>query len=141
MRFVGQESTLEVDLPADPGRGFLARSFRERYLDLFGYDPGDRPIELESVEVLVAAETAERSGRWQAEAAAAGAPARGQRFRVASGWREAPTVERAGLGPETELAGPALVLEAHSVTVVEPGWSASADPAGAIVLRRRSDAI
>ncbi|MGA0123078.1 MAG: hypothetical protein ACO3KD_08785 [Gaiellales bacterium] len=34
------------------------------------------------------------------------------------------------------LAGPAIVLHADTTTVVPPGWSATADPAGNLILTR-----
>ncbi|MDP9348391.1 MAG: hydantoinase B/oxoprolinase family protein, partial [Gemmatimonadota bacterium] len=37
-------------------------------------------------------------------------------------------------------AGPALVVERHSATLVEPGWEAEVDGAGALVLRRGESA-
>ncbi|HEX2190777.1 MAG TPA: hydantoinase B/oxoprolinase family protein, partial [Longimicrobiaceae bacterium] len=44
--------------------------------------------------------------------------------------------ERARLEPGARVAGPALVLEAHSATRVEAGWDAEVDGAGGLVLRQ-----
>ncbi|MFW5653580.1 MAG: hydantoinase/oxoprolinase family protein, partial [Planctomycetota bacterium] len=40
----------------------------------------------------------------------------------------------------TAIPGPALIAEAHALTVVQAGWIASLDSAGAIVLRRHGSA-
>ena len=57
-------------------------------------------------------------------------PARGE----ASGeWR---TVERAALGTGETLAGPALVIDPGSTTVIEPGWEAKLAGEGSLVLTR-----
>ena len=47
-----------------------------------------------------------------------------------------PLYERQALQPGDSFAGPALVCERHSTTVVESGWNAAIDAARAIVLRR-----
>lgn len=141
LRYRGQEATLEIDLPEAPERGFLATAFRHRYLDLFGYDPGDRVIELERLEVLVAADETHEVSASPIPVETADAPTACERRLHAGGeWLEAWAIERAHLPVDEAVRGPGLVLEAHSVTVVEPGWSASTDAAGAIVLRRNGDA-
>ena len=47
-----------------------------------------------------------------------------------------PLVERAALAARESLAGPALVAEPNSTTVVEPGWSAEVLPDGTLRLAR-----
>jgi N-methylhydantoinase A/oxoprolinase/acetone carboxylase beta subunit len=44
--------------------------------------------------------------------------------------------ERAELAPGAAFGGPALVLEAHSATVVGEGWRGRVDGARALVLER-----
>ncbi len=51
-------------------------------------------------------------------------------------WRQVPVYERAGLAVGAPIAGPALVLEDHTATVVEAGWCCHLDGAGALVIRR-----
>ena len=51
-------------------------------------------------------------------------------------WIDVPAPERATLAVGAAFSGPALVLEAHTATVVEEGWSCVLDNAGALVLRR-----
>ena len=141
LRFSGQEATLEIDLPAMPEPGFLSSAFRRRYLDLFGYDAGERAIELERLEVLVAGdETHEVATSSAGVKTVDRSPAGGGRLHAGGDWLEAWAIERVGLPVDDAVDGPGLVLEAHSVTVVEPGWSASTDAAGAIVLRRNGHA-
>ena len=50
-------------------------------------------------------------------------------------WRELPFFERSKLTPGAHFAGPALVFEQHSATVIEGGWHAEVDGAGALVLK------
>ena len=61
---------------------------------------------------------------------------RSRRAWFAGGWREAPIYDRARLGAGETLAGPCLVVEDHSTTVVEVGWRGQVDGAKGLLLRR-----
>ena len=50
---------------------------------------------------------------------------------------ETELAERFGMS-RTPVREAALILEAHSVTVVEPGWRCGVDEAAALILQRRS---
>ncbi|MEZ5830262.1 MAG: hydantoinase B/oxoprolinase family protein [Dongiaceae bacterium] len=52
---------------------------------------------------------------------------------------QAPVLERSEMRPGQEVAGPAIILEPTSTTVVEPGWTAVATPRGHLVLERRKE--
>ncbi len=51
LRFIGQNNTLEV-----PYSEAVAKDFKEKYTQLFGYSPDNLGIEVESLKVIVAAE-------------------------------------------------------------------------------------
>jgi N-methylhydantoinase A len=53
----------------------------------------------------------------------------------------APIVDRERLPPGEAIAGPAIVEEAGSSTVVPPGWSIELDRIGCLVLRRRDGSV
>ena len=52
--------------------------------------------------------------------------------------RNAALHDRAGLAAGTEVAGPALIVDAVSTTVVEPGWTARVDTLGNLILTRHA---
>jgi 5-oxoprolinase (ATP-hydrolysing) len=52
------------------------------------------------------------------------------------GWRNVPVIDRAGLGARVPVAGPALVVEPNSTTVVEPDWHAEKLAGGELWLER-----
>jgi 5-oxoprolinase (ATP-hydrolysing) len=52
------------------------------------------------------------------------------------GWHETPVYERAALGAGATLAGPAIVVEPHATTVIEPGWRAEVHARGTLLLTR-----
>jgi 5-oxoprolinase (ATP-hydrolysing) len=47
-----------------------------------------------------------------------------------------PVIERSGLRPGDEVKGPAIIVEATTTVVVEPGWQAALTPRDHLVLRR-----
>lgn len=128
MRLEGQESTLDLNDPEDP-----EGAFRTAYRDLYGYDPPARPVEVESLRVV--ASSRPRPLDAATPSRRRGAVERGPRQRcfVGDGWSEVATQARSDLEPGDEVPGPALVAEAHSVTVVASGWRLMVD--GALTLR------
>ena len=54
----------------------------------------------------------------------------------AAGWRSVPLWQRSQLQPQQRLAGPALVVDATTTTVLEPGWQALVLADGALLLER-----
>jgi 5-oxoprolinase (ATP-hydrolysing) len=92
-------------------------------------------------EPVAAADPLAPGGRGAGSGIAAGpageAGSNRQRACLGGVWREVPAHERAALATGVVFHGPALVLEDHTTTVVEEGWSCRVDEAGALVLRRR----
>ncbi|HEV3457666.1 MAG TPA: hypothetical protein VHG32_13970, partial [Thermoanaerobaculia bacterium] len=64
-------------------------------------------------------------------------PCARQRAFIGGRWREVPAYERSALAAGASFPGPALVVEAHTATVVEEGWTCRRDEAAALVLRRQ----
>jgi 5-oxoprolinase (ATP-hydrolysing) len=132
LRYAGQESSLTVEWRAGLD---LRRAFEERYAATYGHRPEARPVELESLRAV--------ASTYVEEAAPAAAPERSDaqphgssRVWLGGGWRRVPCYEREKLAPGAALAGPAVVMERHSATLVAAGWDAAVDGAGALVLRR-----
>jgi 5-oxoprolinase (ATP-hydrolysing) len=136
LRFAGQEATLTVDYDGAAG---LPAAFSAAYRAVYGYEPEGRAIEVESLRVVAssggeggACETAATTGP-----ATGAAPAvRSRRSWFGGRWIEVPAPERATLAAGAVLSGPALVLEDHTATVVDQGWTCVLDAAGALVLRQ-----
>ena len=161
LRYQGQESTLAVRWSEDgSGAGSeseLVAAFEKGYLARYGYLPESRSPEVESLRLAIrsvavearfetaeAAETSRTSLTSQAGAeASAGAqtrpaPRQTQSFWDGSAWVEAPVFERAQLTSKEHAAGPCLIVESHTVTVVENRWRAHVDSVGGLVLVRES---
>ncbi|MBN2205346.1 MAG: hydantoinase B/oxoprolinase family protein, partial [Thermoleophilia bacterium] len=73
-------------------------------------------------------------------APASSAQAANERVRVYTrgAWHQAPVFERESLRPGARIEGPAIIREATSTIVVEPGWAAELRAGGELLLRRRS---
>lgn len=132
LRIQGQDSTLELDWQPD---GDLLEAFVDAYRTLYGYEPPPRTIEVSSLRVVASTVAApiERAPEPPPHPAR---PAAATRTWIDGAWRDLPLFDRAELAPGARLEGPALVVEAHSTTVVAPGWSAMVDGAGALALHR-----
>jgi N-methylhydantoinase A len=52
-------------------------------------------------------------------------------------WHETPIYERTQLAAGHTLAGPAIVEQEDSTSVIEPGWVGTVDDAGNITVRRQ----
>ncbi len=133
LRFAGQDATLDVEWePGVPPR----EAFEAKHERLFGHRPERREVELESIRVVASSPAAEIGPAAVRVAPFEAVPRERRRAWFGGGWGDVPAYDREALRPGASLAGPALVLEAHSATVVEPGWSARVDGHHALVLER-----
>ncbi len=140
LRFAGQESALQVDYQ---GAAALASAFAAAYREVYGYEPEGRAIEVESLRVVAssggAAWPASGDGGGSSTSPRPSSFAR-QRAFIGGSWREVPAYERSALAAGAAFSGPALVVEAHTATLVEEGWTCVRDEAVGLVLRRQSAA-
>jgi 5-oxoprolinase (ATP-hydrolysing) len=140
LRFAGQEGTIAVPYQEEEegGEGSAGtpseRAFAAAYRELYGYLPAERPIELVALRVAASSRPPEIVPSAPLAAAFAAVPAGRRRACFAGRWREVPVYERETLAPGAAFAGPALVFEAHSATVVAEGWRGMVDGAGALAL-------
>jgi 5-oxoprolinase (ATP-hydrolysing) len=132
LRFAGQEATLAVEYRAD---GEIEPAFAAAYREIYGYAPEGRAIELESVRVVASSRSSAEDPTFEPEPSKA-VPAGARRCWTGGAWREVPFFDRALLKPGAAFAGPSLVFESHSATLIEEGWSGRVDGAGSLVLER-----
>jgi len=141
LRYAGQEHSLRLPLPADlpredaAMRARIAAEFREIYLRRYGYVDDASPVEAIDLEVVLEKELPPVEIRETADHAAAPATSVPCLFPGVEGRVEARAVARETVG-EAPLAGPALIYETGSITVVPPGWTACAVVAGRLLLTR-----
>ena len=143
MRHAGQGHEIAVPLPdralAPDDGAALREAYQARYEEQFGLRVADVPVEYLSWSVTVST-VVTASDPPPAPAPASRAPApRGRRevFDAASGKKESlPAYWRADLAPGAGLAGPALVAEPQTTTLLPAGWSLEVTAAGHLLLTR-----
>ncbi|MDJ0765341.1 MAG: hydantoinase B/oxoprolinase family protein [Myxococcota bacterium] len=130
LRFMGQDATLEVNVPEG---GDLEAAFRERYQKVFGHLPTGRTIELVSLRAVASTRPIAVTRAHTKTQPYTPAPARTARVRFAGAWQQVLVYDREELVPGAEFNGPCLVLERYSIAVIEPGWQVTMDHTGALI--------
>jgi N-methylhydantoinase A/oxoprolinase/acetone carboxylase beta subunit len=132
-RYVGQGYELTVPVPA--GRLDAAaltrvrRAFDEIYAARYGYANAAEPLETVTWK-LSAVAGAPRVALAKAGAGRRDGGLKGRRrawFPETGGWTECPVYDRYALAPGAQLAGPAIVEERESTTVLPPATTATVD--------------
>jgi 5-oxoprolinase (ATP-hydrolysing) len=136
LKYQGTDTPLPVALDAS---AVMADAFARQHHQHFGFVMPDCPLVVDAVSV-----EAVGSGASIDPAAAAPipvAPSLPRLNRTAStwlngAWQTVPIEQRSALRPGDCLAGPAILVEATSTTVVEPGWRAEVTGRGDLLLTR-----
>ena len=129
MRYLGQGHEVDVEIPAGPlGPGSLSAitaSFEAAYRLLYSRTPQGVPLEALNWRAVVSGPRPDLtiSGGMAPGAAVTPVPKkhRAAYFPEARGYVETPVYDRYALGPGVRLAGPAIVEERESTTVIGPG--------------------
>jgi len=132
LRAPGTETAIGVPYRALPA---VVREWSEEFRRRFGFEPpgADPVVATLRAEAVVAGDPGAMHETPPPQSAV---PARARAW--FDGWQDVPLLERAALEPGREIAGPALIVEPNSVTVVEPGWRAGREDGGMLVLRRQA---
>jgi N-methylhydantoinase A len=124
LRYRGQSYELNVPWPG------AARAFHREHARVYGYATPEREIETVTIRVRARQRVAKpkltrepfRKGR-----------AETRRVWVESGWRDIPALPRAQVGSR-RAAGPALILDYGSTTLVPPQWWYRNDRSGNLII-------
>ncbi len=143
MRYVGQGYERRVDLPEGPidgdYPGRIVEAFVEGYLRNYGFTDPD--AEIEAIDwCLVATVPGDRDAarRPEGAGAAGGGFVAGRRrawFPELDGFAECDVVDRDRLRAGDGFAGPAIVEERESTTVVLPGDEVTIGPSGHMIVK------
>jgi 5-oxoprolinase (ATP-hydrolysing) len=131
VRLADSDNAIELPLaaPAEVAGAFAA-AFRQR----FGYAPHDNlvvdRIRVELTETGAAPATVPMpASTTETEPEIVAAWLAGAEHRV-------PLHQRSALAPDRTIAGPAIIIDALSTTIVEPGWRAEVQSEGTLLLAR-----
>jgi N-methylhydantoinase A len=138
LRYLGQTHELTVPLGEDYRQAThseLAERLRTVHLAQYGHAP-DGPQEVELVNLRLAAFGRMPRPTFPALGPRPEASAVGERSLYVDGARhDTPVYRRDQLGAGAELTGPAIVEQFDTTTVLLPGWRASVEPNGSLLLR------
>lgn len=143
MRYRGQNYELQVrgfDPSTETGMRRAVEEFHQVHRQAYGYAAPDRAVEIVNIRIsatTVAPATDGLVGSRIAGAAPTGpAPLERRPVLWAEGqpFLDTPIFARAHLGPGSRVAGPAILEQVDSTTVLPPGASAVADASGNIVI-------
>ena len=137
LRYLGQSYELTVYLDGIESAEAFARAraeFDALHEARFAHQDASAPVEVVNVRATARAAT----GATAPEPTFGGEAAAPTEVEAWFGGRPLPArlVDRASLRPGDRLDGPALVAQLDSTTVIAPGWSATADGQGNLLLER-----
>ena len=139
LKVVGADTSLATAWAPDATLAGLRSGFDELHARHFGFRAdAEAVLVAESLEL----EATVASGGDSAEPAplprARGSPPKvgTRRIWCADRWHDAPVYRRDALLAGTTIRGPALIVELHATTVVEPGWRAMVHASGTLILTR-----
>ncbi len=142
LRYASSEQGLMLSLKPTTCITDIQKAFAVAHQQRFSYiPPHNQPLVVERLEVAVVAPASPsdqgRSRRGDVQLHTP--PPRGEHQHAEVhwpdlGWQQVPLHHRDRLIAGSVLEGPALVLEATGCIVLEPGWRASVDQQGALVL-------
>lgn len=131
MRYVGQSYELRVPFERD----FVSR-FHELHRRSYGYGNPTRETESVTLRLRVRGEVEKlplpRVPEGSADPASACVGAK--RIFLADRWVEVPVFAREALRAANRIGGPALVVEMSATTLIAPGWDATVDTQGNLLL-------
>ena len=135
LRYEGSDTALEV--AADDYRPVVA-AFEDLHRTRFGFSSPETPIVLESIQAeAIGRSTLSETLAEQPVGSSSPEPSPLAHHEASfeGQARDISFFDRADLGPGAAVDGPAVIVDPHSTTVVEPGWGAAA-LSGELILRR-----
>ncbi len=142
LKYKGTDTSLEIDFAPEQ---ILRTQFETSYRQRFAFVVPDAELVVESITLeLIASpnmhgtQSAQPSSATDAagDAAIPTQPVERVRTFMAGGNRDTPVFDRDPLRPGARIAGPAILFDRTSTTVIEPGWAATVSPNGDLVLER-----
>ena len=131
LRTQGSDSSIEVPLAAPQA---MRETFTAAYRQRFGYAAtGALIVDMLRAEAIAESEAA---AALPAPPRISAAPVATVQTFMAGEHHVTPVHERAGLAEGAVVAGPALIIDPVATTAIEPGWRATIDGEGCMILTR-----
>jgi N-methylhydantoinase A len=131
LRYRGQ--AFELTVPADDLDDLTAR-FADAHRRRYGFDLPNEPVQI--VNLRLTATVAIAKPRLTSSPADAAAAVEGREAYADAAWRRLDVFRPDALAVGARIRGPAIVEFPEATCLVRPGWDATVDAAGALVLDR-----
>ncbi|MCZ4353987.1 hydantoinase/oxoprolinase family protein [Roseovarius aestuarii] len=134
MRYAGQAFELRVTLDEGADATAYAEAFHREHERIYGFRDTTAPVEIGTIRLAMIG-----AGLPLAPSTATGdgAPVRATRDIFHKGeWHAARIYDRAALGQGAILPGPSVVEQPETTTVILPGWAATVDAQGNLIIER-----
>jgi len=131
LRYDGSHQALDVPF------GTIAQmqaDFEAAHQQRFGFHSPERAILYDMLSAEAIGQTGQAPGA--ALPSGPGTPKAHVRMVAEGDWRDVPLYDRDRLDPAAVISGPAVITEATGTNVIEPGWAASLDKMGNLILER-----
>jgi N-methylhydantoinase A/oxoprolinase/acetone carboxylase beta subunit len=141
MRYKGQ--AFELTVPAagtvldEAALEGLIAGFHAIHRQRFSYANPGSPVEIVSLRVAAVGRLPKAEGRAAPARKGERQPARHRKVWMDGAWRELAVWNRAQIGTETRLVGPAVIEEAYTTVLIGGGWSCRRDPSGHLIAERK----
>lgn len=132
LRFHGQGGEIAIDWGATVDE--TEQRFRDAHTALYGFVL-DAPIELVTIRVEAAGRT-EPVEIPALEPAELPPPLQTQKVHWPQGIVETPIYDRAALGSDTSITGPAILTQLDTTSIVAPDWTAQVHSSGALLMTK-----
>ena len=134
MSYAGQIHTLRVPVQVEWELSRMVAAFHDVYRAEYGNTLGDIPVTIVSLKTAVQGRRAAPEARRREAAAPAPATPSSRRPVYFGGWLDTPIFDRAALRPGHTFAGPAILEQADTTSVIEPGMHARVDVFGNVLV-------
>ncbi|HIK45851.1 MAG TPA: hydantoinase B/oxoprolinase family protein [Leptolyngbyaceae cyanobacterium M65_K2018_010] len=133
LKYEGTDSTLTVDFA---GVEAMQAQFTALHRQRYGFAQEDKPLVVDTAAVEVVGHThSPEEPDWVKPRTAPLTPKTTVPLYTADRWHQVPVYHRDDLCPGDRIPGPALIIEATSTTVVEPGWWGTVNSKGHLILK------
>jgi N-methylhydantoinase A len=140
MRYKGQ--AFELTVPAngthldEAALDSLVAGFHDIHRQRFSYSNPGSPVEIVSLRVSAIGRLPKPQSQTSAAAKAERKPPRQRKVWMSGAWWDMTVWDRAQIGPDTTLAGPAVIEEAYTTVLLAEGWTCRRDASGHLIAER-----
>jgi 5-oxoprolinase (ATP-hydrolysing) len=138
LKYAGTDSTLQLSADFSATPAAIGAQFERQYRERYGFLMPRRDLVIESISVeAIGGGGCETGGEPTLAPRTTPSSSPAQRAVYFDGdWLDAPCFDRSELRPADAIDGPAIILEANTTTVVEPGWRAELSQDNDLILHR-----